>query len=325
MRTALYVVTFSFCATVSLLMMSFVPWLAKAASCDPRWREPGLFLAYCSNPNFADYEHGAYYLGLEAEAVANARTADVLFLGNSKLQYAFSTDVTRRYFAQRAIPYYLLGFGYTERSPFAISLVEKLAIKPEVIVVNADPFFWTDISEPAKAVMGGSAFTMSEYVKRYALNRVHDTTCSLFGELCRPVSGAIYREAATGAWILKGEFDPFAAAPIYGPPETTLQIGLAPAIEEAQRLIGVTGIEPGCVVLTDTPNQHADATDFVQALAAEMGFTVILPNVLNIATVDGGHMHGTSARRWSAAFLSELSPVLDRCLAGHSQYPSTRT
>src|SRR5580658_2998241 len=44
------------------------------------------YIASCNGTHYADYEHGAFAFDLEPRAENFARDADVLFLGNSRLQ-----------------------------------------------------------------------------------------------------------------------------------------------------------------------------------------------------------------------------------------------
>src|ERR1700730_18362472 len=48
------------------------------------------FLTHCEVPNYGDYEHGAFWFDLEPAAQISAANADVLFVGNSRVQHAFS-------------------------------------------------------------------------------------------------------------------------------------------------------------------------------------------------------------------------------------------
>ena len=49
---------------------------------------PTRYLAYCGGGNYGDYEHGAFWFDLEPAALDFARNADVLLLGNSRMQKA---------------------------------------------------------------------------------------------------------------------------------------------------------------------------------------------------------------------------------------------
>ena len=96
---------------------------------------PGAFLAYCDTPSFGYYEHGAYYFGLEPEAVDRLKRAEVVFLGNSHAQFAFSTDEVESYFAKRTVPIYLLGLPYGEQGRFPLRLIEKYQLRPKLLVI----------------------------------------------------------------------------------------------------------------------------------------------------------------------------------------------
>ena len=82
------------------LASSFLFWSANVSSC----RAPGgdhQFLAYCTHPWFGDYEHAVYGWGWRPDAVRSAREAEVLFLGSSTSQVAFSSESTRQFFSVR--------------------------------------------------------------------------------------------------------------------------------------------------------------------------------------------------------------------------------
>ena len=87
------------------------------------------YLAYCEAANYGDYEHGAFWFDLEPAAEMSASSADVIFLGDSRLQFAFSTAATAKWFSSASIKYYLLGFVGSENSAFARALLHKLRPK----------------------------------------------------------------------------------------------------------------------------------------------------------------------------------------------------
>src|SRR5262245_20021748 len=77
------------------------------------------YVAYCTGASYADYEHGAFEFGLEPTVRDHVRNADVPFLGNSRLQFAFSTTATADWFSAASARYYLMGFLYFENVVFA--------------------------------------------------------------------------------------------------------------------------------------------------------------------------------------------------------------
>ena len=65
----------------------------------------------------------------------------MLFLGNSRLQFAFSTSATADWFSAASARYYLLGFSYFENMIFAEPLLRKIRPRAKVYVINVDDFF----------------------------------------------------------------------------------------------------------------------------------------------------------------------------------------
>lgn len=70
------------------------------------------YLSYCNATSYGDYDHGAIWFDLEPPARAAAANARVLFLGNSRTQFAFSSKATANWFWSLSESYYLLGFSH---------------------------------------------------------------------------------------------------------------------------------------------------------------------------------------------------------------------
>ena len=84
-------------------LASYAFWLKTRSifACQAPGYSADRYLAYCGGGNYADFEHGAFYFNLEPPALDYARDADVLVLGNSRLQVALSNDATADWFKQR--------------------------------------------------------------------------------------------------------------------------------------------------------------------------------------------------------------------------------
>ena len=101
----------------------------------------------CSGIKVHRYHFGSIYLGIETEAVENARTADVLIFGNSRTYRSFSTDTIDAYFKEKNLTYMVLAVeGSSFRS--AIYTIEALGLKPRIIMVNNE-IFYSDRVSPA--------------------------------------------------------------------------------------------------------------------------------------------------------------------------------
>jgi UDP-4-amino-4-deoxy-L-arabinose formyltransferase/UDP-glucuronic acid dehydrogenase (UDP-4-keto-hexauronic acid decarboxylating) len=121
-------------------------------NCSAAGYGPDSYLGYCQATNYGDYDHGAFWFGLEPAANAAAENAHVLFIGNSRVQLAFSNKATAEWFSSLGDSYYLLGF-IGENYTFEAPLLRKLRPRAKVYVINVDSFFQRSETPPGKTVM----------------------------------------------------------------------------------------------------------------------------------------------------------------------------
>jgi hypothetical protein len=270
------------------------------------------FLAYCRSIAYADYEHGALYYGLEPNLHDNIRTAQVLFLGNSMLQAAFSTMAVRHYFRTRGIRFFVMGFGYGEPSAFAQAVLDRARATPKLIVINADPFFKDVMSEMAIDAVEGRPNFLFNLGLKMVFQRIHRIICRVVS--CPESEPSYFRSTKDGQWNWIGPYVD----------EREAQIGQAVRLTQAQiegaKIIGETflrhvGLRRECVVLTGIPNSLWNSPEVAEALAAGLHTRLVTPKVDGIATIDGTHLNLRSAELWSTAFLEALTPIIDECLS----------
>lgn len=289
-------------------------------------REPGTFLAYCTSEQYGDYEHGAYYFDLEPEVLENLRKAKVLFLGNSRSQFAFSTDEVRSYFNERSIPFYVMGFGFQEGHEFATWLVRKYNLKPKMLVVVSDPFFGTSLSPPANAIYNDFdsfwerhlKFVLAgwDYLTKKLFNNLQPKICDLHAALCASSSPTIYRSAKDGFWIWVNIYRPpeFGQFPIDPARRVPLARESATSDQKnAEQLFEAAGVTRSCTVLTVIPNSAIDAEPYTVELGNLLGLQVALPKLDGLTTIDHRHLTWSSAQRWSRAFLREIDSRIAEC------------
>src|SRR5271170_7747066 len=130
------------------------------------------YIASCNGTRYADYEHGAFAFDLEPKAENFAGVADVLFLGNSRLQYAFSSSATAEWFSAASARYYLLGFTYFENMVFAEELLREIRPQAKVYVINVDDFFDRTETPPVKTVLHDPT-ARTRYETKRLWQRVH--------------------------------------------------------------------------------------------------------------------------------------------------------
>lgn len=275
---------------------------------------PGQFLAFCRNGAYQDFEHGAYAFQIRPAAIAAARRAAILFLGNSRVELGFSTMATAERFAAARRDYYLLGFGFGETDRFAAELLRRLDLHPQALVIDVDPFFDGTQSEPAQ-------FLADHPVRAWLDAEAKAEGVSLLRAVCPdrahdwPCGGAfaLLRDDATGAWETVG---PGLDAADSFDPANGKSRDPAPFVAEAQSFLAQTGLPAACVVLTTvpTPQRSLDAGT-VKRIAGALGAAWVEPSVPGLASFDRSHLTRDSAERWSAAFLETAMPILDRCLS----------
>jgi ferredoxin len=316
-RWKAYVVIFAAMAFVSAVVTSVAVMTFDNFAC--RTPPADDFLAYCQSVRYGDYEHGALYYGLEPKVRESIRTAQVLFLGSSRIQAALAANAVREYFRARSIRYFVMGFGYGEVSAFELPVMERSGASPKLIVINADPFFVPPnvLSEPAKdAVMGGPGY-LWRLMSKMAFQRVHRIICRAV-PLCPQSVPSIFRSATDGQWNWVGPYTEEREVPVDQEIKervSEFDIGRAKPIGEMflnglQRI----GLDRRCVVFIGTPNSALNSTEVAEVLATALHTRFLAPKIDGLGTIDGGHLNSRSAELWSAAFLEALTPIVNECL-----------
>jgi len=278
-------------------------------SCQAAGYSTDRYLAYCQVANYAEYEHGAFYFDLEPSAQNFARNADVLFLGNSRLQVAFSTDATADWFSAASARYYLLGFAYYENMIFAEELLRRIRPRARVYVINVDDFFDRSESPPVKTILHDPGAQRRYEVKRL-WQRVHEPICKTFAALCG-VKFVIFRSRETGAYYTEG-----AAEWKITPVSYDQAINQDVVNRNTAAAIGFLShfAQGKCVILTTVPFVGTKIGD-ANAIAAGLGMKLVTPGILEgLQTYDGYHLDQPSARRWSQAFFQAAGSKIRSCL-----------
>lgn len=287
------------------------PW---PGACHPGGYDSDHYMAYCHSTRYGDYEHFALYNNLEPAAVASLKQAQVLFLGNSRTQYAFSTEAVIDYFKTSGVSHYVMGFGQAAMSPIASAMMEKHQLSPAMLVANVDPFFSSDINGTFQRVLDNERGLKGEFSRKQWLQGWQARVCEnrehrMFKLVCSGRAETLYRSQNTGHWKTD-YYRELKKIPVsYTDALMDQQEEVSAAVE---RFIQQSGIKRECLVLTVTPRSDTPMA-FVKALADKTGLPVILPKLDNLYTIDYSHLHPESAIRWSSVFLKALDPHLERC------------
>jgi hypothetical protein len=306
-RAALYI-----CIVLITILASYGLWLRKHSifACVANGYTADRYMAYCDNTGYGDYEHGAFWFGLEPSAQEFVKDADVLFLGNSRVQYAFSTKATADWFSGASVPYYLLGFTYYDGVPFAEALLRRIRPKAKVYVINVDDFFSQWESPPATEVMHDPGAGSHYEIKRL-WQSVHALICKRAPVICGR-NYAIFRSRESGAFSLSRGSSVVNAKPVsydQGISEDAVGSSTAAAIHFLSDL----PVQEDCVILTTIPTAGTKIGN-VKAIAAALHKDLVTPEIPELQTFDGSHLDQQSAERWSQAFLQAVGPQIRSCL-----------
>jgi hypothetical protein len=305
-------ITVYICIVLVASLGSYGHWIRTRSifACTADGYTADRYLANCNATGYADYEHGAFWFGLEPSAQNFARDADVLFLGNSRVQFAFSTSSTADWFSAASARYYLLGFTYFDGVSFADALLRRIRPKAKVYVINLDDFFRQWESPPAKAVMHDPG-ARTRYETKRLWQSVHERGCKLAPAFCRHEI-SIFRSRETGTYSRYGNFLRDNITPVSYDQvisEDVVKSNTAAAIDFLSRL----PVQKKCVILTMTPTVGTKIGN-VKAIAAALGKVLVTPEIPGLQTFDESHLDRPSAERWSQAFFRAAGPDLRSCL-----------
>ena len=306
-QPALYIVI-----VLLTLFSSYIYKLRKETifACQAGLYSSDRYIASCNGTRYADYEHGAFAFGLEPGAEESARNADALFLGNSRLQFGFSTSATSNWFSAASARYYLLGFTYFENMLFAEQLLKKMSPKAKVYIINVDDFFDRSETPPVKTILHDPT-AQARYESKRLWQRVHDPLCKNLPFLCMH-QFAIFRSRETGAYFGEGMGQIQKITPV------TYDDAINQNVVDRNTAIAKDFLKQfaqgKCVILTLVPYPGAKIGE-ADAIAKGVGMKFVSPGKLDgLQTWDGYHLDRPSAERWSQAFFQAAGPEIEACL-----------
>jgi hypothetical protein len=303
-----------FVITVALVACMYNFRTNSIFACQANGYKPDRYVANCNVPGYGEYEHGGFWFGLEPSALNFAANADVIFLGNSRTQFVFSTVATDDWFSSASISFYLLGFLQDENAFFTKELLRKLRPKATVYVINLDGFFNHYESPAARTVMRDDKARFG-YEDKALWQFAHKEICKRVPQLCGH-HYAIFRSRKTGAYA----YDAADAARIFRGRAEAVSYDqkfdgneIAEDLPSAVDFLSDLPVKRECVILTMVPAVDTKSA-FTDALATELGMSVVAPRLEGLKTFDGSHLDRESAERWSKAFLQASAAQIRRCV-----------
>lgn len=282
-------------------------------ACQAHGYSAGLYLANCNAPNYGDFEHGAFQFNLEPSVQRWVRNAEVLFLGNSRLQLGFSSPATSQWFAAHSASYYLMGFTYFEDAFFEGALLRRIHPRAKVYIIDVDQFFVTTESPPVRMILHDPEAREKYEAKRF-WQPVQELVCRRFAWFCGH-QWVLFRSRRTGAYYGEDAFQwkdvPVSYDPVANKKITESQIATATAF--------LSRFTRGkCVILTIVPYVDTDLGT-AEAIARGVGLPLVTPgNLGDLHTFDGVHLDPASAQHWSQAFFKVAGPQIQPCLGNRN-------
>ncbi len=273
------------------------------------------YLGYCGTTSYGDYDHGAFWYGLEPAASAAAAKARVLFIGNSRTVFAFSGKPTADWFSSLSESYYLLGFSHFENYTFEAPLLRKLHPHAKVYVINIDSFFDQSETGPGKTVMEDES-ARARYNQKRGWQTIHKAICTTFKSACGH-EWAIFRSRSAGTWRVSGGH--FSSEPVSYDDDIDQKMVASYTALGREFLPTLSG-DRACMILTVVPTEKT-TVGTAKAIAAALNLNLVAPRLEGLNTFDHVHLDQDSALRWSAAFLEEAGPQIRECL---NQRPSSQ-
>jgi hypothetical protein len=292
---------------------SYAYWLKTRSifACQAQGYSADRYLAYCGGGNYADFEHGALYYNLEPPALENARNADVLVLGDSRLQVALSNEATADWFKNASARYYLSAFSYNENMNFTQELLRRMNPRASVFIINVDDFFDRRETAAAKTILHDPE-AQSRYEWKHFSQALHQWICGPFPALCGQ-RFVIFRSRENGAYYRIPHDEPVS-------PQNAVsydrKVDQAEVSDSTARAIGFLKefTKGRCVILTNAPYPETNMGN-ASAIASGAGVPLVAPELDGLNTSDGYHLDRVSADRWARAFLEAAGPEIRSCLA----------
>jgi hypothetical protein len=284
--------------------------------CDGSEYSDDRYLATCTAGPFIEYERGALFLGMEADAVMHLSKADVLFVGNSRTQFAFSTEAIETYFEARGASYYLAGFPHGENDLFPAALIRKWDLRPKVIVVNTDEFFTNYITPLAQKVVDDTWLTRVEYrLKRWSQGW-HRKACAASGIVKRALCGhhdTVFRSRRNGSWSIGGDTQDGDAGEVTFSQDSPGADLMREQVNNARSFKMLADQKGICLVLTTVP-ASGSLSAMGAAIARKIGAPYIKTSATGLSRFDSSHLNRKSAERWTTDFLQQFDRAMDDCV-----------
>lgn len=269
-----------------------------------------------SRPWEQAYSHFVLYFGL-GRSIDSVRRADILLLGNSRMLFAFPSDVLAPRLAKYGLSAFNLGFQHSEFNAFPERVLERNDLRPRVVIVNEDQFFTGTMSPLARSIVGRTAW--DDRKAALEARAAHDWRSTLGALLPRflPQIPVPYESTPNMLWFTFRSED---TGGIYVEhwPDYRLPVradrGVATItdveLRAGERFRDWLRQRGGRLVLTYIPSSIPFGTrERAREFAERLRVPFVSPQLDDLRTSDRSHLDPASARRFTDAFVEALLAV----------------
>ncbi len=267
-----------------------------------------------------DVDYSTFYHELDDGLRGRLRTADVVIMGNSRVQFGLDEKLFRDHFRARGQKVFNLGFAWAQTSAWSHILMEKYRLNASWILVNADPFFANGLAFPVPQTMAttrlrashqlfeaGMSIQVREQLAEWKVPRLR--AFNLFGDN----DSAVYRDQVSGWWKLKSF--PYYFSTSHGPPVTdVLESDALKTVDwlAVHKFVGLMKGRGINAVLINVP--HIRIAESARAVTRKMSEVTGMPYLevdeTDLHTFDGSHLSHDSALLYSSRLLAELDKLM---------------
>jgi hypothetical protein len=242
----------------------------------------------------------------DREALAEAAKADIMFAGNSRVQYGIDYGVVTKQLARIGVRPYWLAFPYEERARFLMDVMEAGDLRPKLLILHVDAnTFDRDYSRywDHYRAMGMERASYEDFKIRTrnkvwrAFMRIAPLRQIQFRTF-RPYwlrVPSVYRSVKFGDWVVAYPGFLRYKSKLYRPAnrKSRSQLGESTRAHEFVEFCRARGTE---VIFMTVPNPTSNE-EFARRIGHGLGVTVLPIEWGDMSTFDFSHLDPKSARR----------------------------
>jgi hypothetical protein len=240
------------------------------------------------------------------DSIENAKNADILFLGNSRVQLGLRRQYIMPLAEKDGLNIFFLASAPVETGRFFLEIIKKFDLRPKLVVCNVDNTFFSgqhsEIAEEVVKISRTQAYrTCAEDIfigeLRLRMHRVLPRISSDERNILGPRDGLHYRSTQTGCWW--SALEPQITIPIiYDSKEREIDTEQEQFALELKRELEARGAR---LILMVVPNSESYRVQ-AEYLAELLQVPLIAPRPARLYGFDETHLKPASSKRFTDCF-----------------------